>query len=193
MTRTLVGLALVLALVAPLGAQKSNAVSVSKETMTISSTAVAFAHATLGAVTITSSSVANPTVVTTAAVHNLSTGQTVTIANHSGSTPTINGSRVVTVLSTTTFTIPVNVSGGGTGGTVLGPEASAQIKPNRCEGVTEGGAIRYWADGTNPTAAIGVPVSASQRMEVSGYRVLLNLRFIRQTADVTVYWQCYRE
>lgn len=68
--------------------------------------------------TITSSSVANPTVITTAAAHGLVSGQTVTIAGHAGSTPAINGVHVVTVLTTTTFTIPVNVTVGGTGGTV---------------------------------------------------------------------------
>jgi hypothetical protein len=65
---------------------------------------------------ITSSSVANPTVITSAA-HGLVSGEVVIIAGHSGSTPTINGQRTVTVTGTNTFTIPVNVSVGGTGGT----------------------------------------------------------------------------
>lgn len=69
-------------------------------------------------VAITTSSIANPTVITTSTAHGLTSGDTVTIAGHSGSTPTINGSRVVTVLTSTTFTIPVNVSADGTGGTV---------------------------------------------------------------------------
>lgn len=68
------------------------------------------------AVAITSSSVANPSVITTAVPHNLTTGDTVLIAGHSGSTPTINGERTVTVISATTFSIPVNVTVGGTGG-----------------------------------------------------------------------------
>jgi predicted transcriptional regulator len=71
----------------------------------------------LGAsVAITSSSVANPSVITTAA-NTFVSADTVTIAGHSGSTPTINGDRVATVTAGTTFTIPVNVTGGGTGGT----------------------------------------------------------------------------
>lgn len=70
------------------------------------------------AVTITSSSVAKPTVITTATAHGLTTGDVVTIAGHSGSTPSINGEHTVTVTSTTQFTIPVNVTTGGTGGTV---------------------------------------------------------------------------
>lgn len=69
-------------------------------------------------VTITSSSVANPTVITAAAAHLLTTGDVVTIAGHTGATPAINGTFPVTVLSGTTFTIPVAVTVGGTGGTL---------------------------------------------------------------------------
>lgn len=68
-------------------------------------------------VPITSSSVANPSVITTPVSHGLTSGMTVLIAGHSGSTPSINGEQTATVTSTTTFTIPVNVSVGGTGGT----------------------------------------------------------------------------
>jgi len=67
--------------------------------------------------TITDISVANPTVIT-AAGHGLQTGQEVTIAGSTGGTPTVNGSRIVTVVDEDTFTIPVNVSVAGTGGTV---------------------------------------------------------------------------
>lgn len=69
-------------------------------------------------VTIATSSVADPTVITTSGAHGLTTGDVVTIAGHSGSTPAINGRYIVTVLNSTTFTIPVAVTGGGTGGTV---------------------------------------------------------------------------
>ena len=74
-------------------------------------------------VAITSSSVANPTVITTTAPHGLTVGDVVQviIAGHSGSTPTINGTRLATVTGASTFTIPVNVSVGGTGGTVAIP------------------------------------------------------------------------
>jgi hypothetical protein len=68
-------------------------------------------------VPITSSSVANPSVITTPVPHGLTSGQTILIAGHSGSSPTINGERTVTVVTATTFTIPVNVTVGGTGGT----------------------------------------------------------------------------
>lgn len=67
-------------------------------------------------VAVTSSSVANPSVITTAA-NTFKTGDTVTIADHTSVTPDINGDRVATVTGGTTFTIPVNVSDGGVGGT----------------------------------------------------------------------------
>lgn len=69
------------------------------------------------AVSITSSSVDNPTVITTAADHELVTGDSVLIAGHGGSTPDINGDHTVTRLTDTTYEIPVNVTVGGTGGT----------------------------------------------------------------------------
>jgi hypothetical protein len=69
--------------------------------------------------TIATSSVANPTVITTSAAHGYSTGDRVQISGHAGSTPSLNAVHAaVTVLSPTTFTIPVNVTVGGTGGTV---------------------------------------------------------------------------
>ena len=69
-------------------------------------------------VAITSSSVAAAAVITTGAVHGLTSGDQVLIAGHTGSTPAINGSYVATVLTTTTFSIPVTTTVGGTGGTV---------------------------------------------------------------------------
>jgi len=67
---------------------------------------------------ITSNSIANPTVVTTPVAHGLTTGQVVIIAGVATSSPAINGSRVVTVTGPTTFTVPVNVTVAGTGGTI---------------------------------------------------------------------------
>ena len=67
--------------------------------------------------TIVSSSIAAATVITTTLAHGLTSGETVTIAGHTGSTPTISGDYVVTVTAPTTFTIPLTVSTGGTGGT----------------------------------------------------------------------------
>lgn len=85
-------------------------------------------------VVITSSSVANPTVVTTATPHGWASGQLVRIANHTGSTPTINGDRTATVTGASTFTVPVNVTVGGTGGTVT---KLVQTKRFTCNGVLD--------------------------------------------------------
>lgn len=79
-------------------------------------------------VAVTSSSIANPSVITTA-TNRFVSADTVTLAGHAGSTPDINGDRVATVTGGTTFTIPVNVSGGGTGGTaVLSPTTLGLVR-----------------------------------------------------------------
>ena len=69
------------------------------------------------AVTILTSSVANPTIITTSAPHGLATGDTTTIAGHTGSTPAINGVQTVTRIDDTHFSIPVNVTVAGADGT----------------------------------------------------------------------------
>jgi hypothetical protein len=69
------------------------------------------------AASITASAIGDPTVITTSAAHGLLSGAVVVIAGHTGSTPAINGAHVVTVLTTTTFSIPIAVTVGGTGGT----------------------------------------------------------------------------
>lgn len=68
---------------------------------------------------ITSNSLANPSVVTTPVAHGLTTGQVIMIAGVATSNPTINGLRTVTVISPTTFSVPVNVTTGGTGGSFV--------------------------------------------------------------------------
>lgn len=70
-------------------------------------------------VPITSSSVANPTVITTTVPHGLTDGQNILIAGHTGSTPDINDEYTITYVSETTFTIPENVTVGGSGGTLV--------------------------------------------------------------------------
>jgi hypothetical protein len=73
---------------------------------------------------IGSNSVANPTIITMKSEHgspiphNLTNGDIIVISG-SNSTPTINGSRTVTVLSDTTFSVPVNVTVGGSAGTFV--------------------------------------------------------------------------
>ena len=66
---------------------------------------------------IATNSIANPTLIATFIPHKLTTGMTVQIAGNSGSTPTINGTFQVTVINALTFTIPVNVTVAGSGGT----------------------------------------------------------------------------
>src|SRR3990167_1935949 len=73
--------------------------------------------------TIVSSSVANPSVIT-ATAHGYLTGQMVLIAGHAGSTPSINGTHVITYVSANSFSIPVNVTVGGTGGTAVSDPAN---------------------------------------------------------------------
>ncbi len=73
-----------------------------------------------GTIAITSSSTANPSNILCAEAHGLTTGDSTTIAGHT-STPDINGIHVITRIDDTNFTIPVNVTAGGTGGTSTGP------------------------------------------------------------------------
>ncbi len=75
--------------------------------------------ATAVPVAISSSTVAFPTTITTTSAHGLSSGDVVLIQGHTGSTPNINGEWTVSVVSSTTFTIPVNVTTAGAGGTAL--------------------------------------------------------------------------
>lgn len=65
---------------------------------------------------ITSSSVANPSNILCDEPHQLKTGQSVVISSHVGGTPDINATHVITVVDALNFTIPVNVTVGGTAG-----------------------------------------------------------------------------
>lgn len=85
----------------------------------VSTTGILIKRKSLSAA-ITSSSVANPTVITTPTPHGLVNGESATIAGHAGSTPALNGAQVVTVIDDTHFSVPVNVTVGGTGGTIVG-------------------------------------------------------------------------
>ena len=53
-------------------------------------------------------------------------------------------------------------------------------------------AIRVRADGTNPTAAIGLYVASGQSFTVFGYNDIANFRAIRVTTDATIYCQYSR-
>lgn len=102
---------------------------------------------------ITSNSAANPSVITTPVPHGLTTGQVILISGVATSSPTINGERIVTVISPTTFSVPVNVTIAGSGGsfvkasTVNGGAAYQQI--TALSGFTGFvGKIRHSADDT---------------------------------------------
>jgi len=72
------------------------------------------------AITVTSTSVADPTVVTTSSAHGLVAGNRAFITNHAGSVPIVYGEyAVLSAPTTTTLTIDENVTTGGTGGTLL--------------------------------------------------------------------------
>ncbi len=74
---------------------------------------------------ITSNTIANPSVVTTPIAHGLATGNIIVISGVITSDPTINGEQTVTVISPTTFSVPVNVTTGGTGGTFVRANTTA--------------------------------------------------------------------
>lgn len=73
---------------------------------------------------ITSNSIANPTIVTTPVAHGLTNGDIILISGVATSDPTINGQQVATVTGPTTFSVPVNVTTGGTGGTFVRANSS---------------------------------------------------------------------
>jgi hypothetical protein len=100
---------------------------------------------------ITGSSAANPTVVTTATNHGFSAGDKVTISGHSSS-PQINSTYVIgTTPAANTFTIPVAVTSGGSGGFVARANSGQDSDVLRFTETTflnEGGALA-------PTGKIG--------------------------------------
>lgn len=83
--------------------------------------------------TITSNTLANPTVVTSTS-HGLSTGDSIEIYG-SNSTPSLNGTHTVTVLTANTFTVPVNVTAAGTTGffnkSTVYVKSDNEERPNR--------------------------------------------------------------
>jgi hypothetical protein len=67
-----------------------------------------------GSLAIVGNTIANPTIVTTLCPHGLNTGDTIFWTASTASVPllTVTPQQVVTVISPTTFSIPVNVTGG---------------------------------------------------------------------------------
>jgi hypothetical protein len=78
--------------------------------------AIDFGASVYPPLTLTATSVANPTHVTVTA-HGMATGDTVNITGSNG-TPNVNGDWVITVLDANTFTVPVNVTVPGNAGVV---------------------------------------------------------------------------
>lgn len=140
--------------------------------------------------TIATSSVANPTVITTSAPHGLWTGDTVTIAGHVGSMPAIDGARVVTVLTPTTFTIPLNVTVAGAGGTIT---PSTLVQPlTLAEAKLRAGLA--WADGDPRDALMANFIAAAtQKVEAdTGLAIRLQVRdvYVDDIEDLIAWpWQ----
>lgn len=53
-------------------------------------------------------------------------------------------------------------------------------------------AVRWRDDGTSPTASVGQPASAGERLQVCGKKAVAAIRFIRQSADATIFASFYR-
>ena len=68
---------------------------------------------------VVSSSVANPTTITVTN-HPWANNDVISISGHTGSTPALDGVYTITKTGASTFTIPVNVTVGGTGGVACG-------------------------------------------------------------------------
>ncbi len=100
--------------------------------------------------TITSSSVANPTNILCTGHGLISTDETI-IAGHSGSTPDINGTHVATRIDDDNFTIPVNVTTGGTGGTSTDNDGPWKTMNKFSEAVRSAGDILTCRRGTTAT------------------------------------------
>jgi hypothetical protein len=83
---------------------------------------------------IVKNTLANPTVITSSSAHGLINGDQVAIVG-SSSTPSIDGLYTITYISSTTFSIPVNVSVAGVGGSLIkasiGVFSDNEKKPNR--------------------------------------------------------------
>lgn len=52
--------------------------------------------------------------------------------------------------------------------------------------------IRWRDDGVNPTAAVGQPAAAADRVEVCGVKAVRTIKFIRQSADATLFVSYYK-
>ncbi len=102
---------------------------------------------------VTSSSEDNPSVITTAANHGFSNGDSVLIAGHITAVPDINGVHTISSVTATTFTIPVNVTTAGTGGTVI-------LDPTYAEYDVDGGPTGTRVDEWDVPVAMGSDIDS---------------------------------
>lgn len=139
---------------------------------------------------ITSNTLANPSVVTTPVPHGLATGEIILIRDVVTSAPSINGERTVTVINTTSFSVPVNVTTAGTGGSFVRANSSAGGVGYQFASALTGftgyvGKIRDSADDVTYadliTFANVTAAPAAERLTVAG----VVDRFLRYTKDVT--------
>ena len=114
--------------------------------------------------TIVSSSVAAASVITTLTPHGLVNGMTVEIGGHAGSSPMLDGWHIATVVTPTTFSIPVNVTTGGTGGS-----ASRRIFAGTVLQPTESGLGGYGV----------IPITT--RIDCADYNSLADRRYVSGT------------
>ena len=145
--------------------------------------------------TISSISIANPTVITTAAPHQLTSGDSVTIAG-TNSTPVANGDWVATVTGASTLTIPLNVTGSGSAGSLnksssrlgctlvaallsIGSGVNFTIKAQHS---ADSGVLDAWADLGVVTASL-TAAAAESRIRSSG--TLLVKRYVRLVSGGT--------
>lgn len=114
-----------------------------------------------GSFTVVSNSAALASVVTTVAPHGLTTLDKVFFATTTNSTPAVNDQEVVTVLTPTTFSIPVDCTGGaGTVGAfdyaivsapVTGVGVPATINTGTIHGLRVGDTVTIVASGSTPS------------------------------------------
>ena len=64
--------------------------------------------------------------------------------------------------------------------------ATATRKASVAVGYVGTAAIRYWDNGTDPTAAVGLPIDSGERFVVCGVDAIIKFRMIRQTVDASV-------
>lgn len=140
-----------------------------------------------------STSVALGDVVNTTVPHGLVAGGTVVISGHAGSTPAINGEQsVVTVPSPTSFTIGVDITVGGTGGTLVqaktnsGGEAHLQVSDHVLGGFT--GADVKLRHSDDAAVFVDLVAFASETLTRHAQRIVIGgpvRRYLAQALDRT--------